>query len=240
MFPLVQPEASDRRSVNFDQQTLTDKNLKGNLSARVNFSSDWTTSLDIKPATAKAQCDIAIQNGELNNFTPILALSKYLKVADLNNIRFSTLKNEINISNRKIYIPAMEIKSTALNLTASGTHDFDNMVDYKLNMLMSDVLSKKVKERNTEFGVIEEDLAGRSKLFLTMKGPVDNPKFSYDRKGVGEKIKQDLHADKQNVKGMLKEEFGFFKKDTSLKVNSNPVQQKKKKEELQVDWDSDN
>jgi hypothetical protein len=123
-----------------------------------------------------------------------------------------------------------------LNLTASGTHDFDNMVDYKLNMLMSDVLSKKVMERNTEFGEIEDDGSGKSRLLLTMKGPVDNPKFGYDKKGVGEKIKQDLQADRQNVKKMLKEELGLFKKDATLKTQGTTPETKKKKEELQVDW----
>jgi len=216
---------------NFDQQTLTDKNLRGRLTAAVKFSADWTTALDIKSSTAKAQCSIQIDNGELIGFTPVLALSKYLKVADLNSIRFSTLKNEVNIADRRIYIPAMEIKSSALNLTVSGVHDFDNMVDYKLKMLLSDVLGKKVKQQHTEFGDIEDDGLGRSQLFLAMKGPADNPTFTYDRKSVGDKIRNDLRADQQNVKQMLKEEFGFFKKDTTR-----TEAKKKKKEELQVDW----
>jgi hypothetical protein len=149
----------------------------------------------------------------------------------LNNIRFSTLKNEINIADRKIYIPSMEVKSSALNLTVSGIHDFDNMVDYKLKMLLSDVLGKKVKQQHTEFGDIEDDGLGHSQLFLAMKGPADNPSFSYDRKSVGDKIRNDLRADQQNVKQMLKEEFGLFRKDTT-----HVEAKKKKKEELQVDW----
>jgi hypothetical protein len=68
---------------NFDQQTLTDKNLRGRLTAAVRFSADWTTALDIKSSTAKAQCSIQVDNGELIGFAPVLALSKYLKVADL-------------------------------------------------------------------------------------------------------------------------------------------------------------
>jgi hypothetical protein len=64
-----------------------------------------------------------------------------------------------------------------------------------------------------------------------MKGPADNPSFSYDRKSVGDKIRNDLRADQQNVKQMLKEEFGLFRKDTT-----HVEAKKKKKEELQVDW----
>jgi hypothetical protein len=65
-----------------------------------------------------------------------------------------------------------------------------------------------------------------------MKGPIDNPKFSLDKKGITDKIKTDLIADKKNIKQMLKEDIGLFKKDTTLH------QQKKKKEEMQIDWDS--
>jgi len=216
---------------NFGQTTMTDKNVKGVLTADVDFNSTWSKDLVINSSSVVSQADISITNGELNDFKPILPLSKYLKLADLKHIKFATLTNKITIRDRKIFFPSMEINSTALNLTASGTHDFDNMVDYKLKMLLSDVLGRKVKDQqNTEFGVIEDDGLGRSKLFIAMKGPVDNPKFSIDRKAIEEKIKSDLLADKQNVKSILKQEFGLYKKDPSVQLP------KKKKEEMQVDW----
>jgi hypothetical protein len=218
---------------NFGEQTVTDRNLKGKVSADVNFSSSWSKDLTINPAKVVAQADITIDNGELNDFMPILSLSKYLKLADLKHIRFSTLTNAIQIHDRKIFFPTMEIKSSAINLNASGTHDFDNMVDYKLNMLLSDVLGKKVKDQQTEFGTVEDDGLGHTKLFIAMKGPVDNPKFSYDKKSVSRKIAQDMKADQQNVKQLLKQEFGMFRRDTTVK------QVKKKKEEMQVDWGED-
>jgi hypothetical protein len=222
-----------RQMENFGEQTITDKNLKGKLNAEVVFNSSWSKDLTINPSKVVAQADITIDNGELNDFKPLLPLSKYLKLADLKHVSFSTLKNVIQIHDRKIFVPKMEIKSSALNLTASGTHDFDNNVDYKLNMLLSDVMGKKLKSNETEFGVVEDDGLGRTKLFLAMKGPVDDPKFSYDKKGVSEKIAQDLRADKRNMKVMLNEELGMFKKDPTVKVDK-----KKKKEEMQIDWEN--
>lgn len=216
---------------NFGEQTVTDQNLKGKVTADVNFSSSWTKDLTIDPSKVVAEADLTIDNGELNNFKPILSLSKYLKLADLRQIRFSQLKNLIHIRDRKIFFPTMDIQSSALNLNASGTHDFDNVVDYKLNMLLSDVLGKKMKDQQTEFGTIEDDGLGHTRLFLSMKGPVDNPKFSYDSKSVSRKIAQDLKTDRHQVKQMLQQEFGVFRKDTSLK------EQKKKREEMQIDWE---
>ena len=216
---------------NFGQSTMTDQNVKGVVSADVQFKSAWSVDLNIDSRKVRSVCDITIENGELHNFTPILALSKYLKVPDLNHIRFSTLKNQISISNQVISIPSMVINSSAMNITASGTHNFDNIVDYRLRLLLTDVLGKKVQS-NSEFGEIEDDGLGRTQLLISMKGPVDNPHFGYDKKGVKEKIKTDIVQEKKNLKKILKEEFGMFKKDTSR------VESRKKREELQIDWTS--
>ena len=218
---------------NFDQTTLTEKNVKGVLSADVQFSSMWSKDLTINPARVISTCDIKIDNGELNNFTPIQALAKYIKVPDLNRIKVSTLTNKIAIKDRKIFIPNMEIKSSAINISGNGTHSFDNIVDYHIQLLLSDVLGKKMRSNTTEFGEIEDDGLGRTMLMLSMKGPVDNPKFAYDRKAAGQKIKTEISKESQNLKSMLKEEFGLFKKDTVK--TSKP----KKKDEMQIDWSSD-
>ncbi|MFM9027062.1 MAG: AsmA-like C-terminal region-containing protein, partial [Bacteroidota bacterium] len=216
---------------NFDQDVMTDRHVKGVVTSSIQFRSSWTRDLTIDPTKARATCDITIENGELNDFKPILQLSKYLKVKDLRNIRFSTLHNVISISNEVITIPSMEIKSTALDITASGTHDFNNLVDYRIRLYLSDVIGKKVRQQSTEFGEVEDDGLGRMQLFLSMKGPVDDPKITYDRKAVAEKIKTDISREKATIKQIFKEEFGRTKRDS---VKKEPV--KTKKDEMQIDW----
>ena len=175
-----------------------------------------------------------IENGELNNFEPMLALSRYLKGADLKRITFSTLQNQIEIKNSSIIFPAMHIQSSAMDLVASGTHSFSNIVDYKLQMLLSQLTGRKVKEQHTEFGTIEDDGLGRIKLFLSMKGPMKNPKITYDRKSVEENITHQVKTEKQNLKGILKEEFGWFKKDA---VKTQKDSSASVKQELEIDTD---
>ena len=51
-----------------------------------------------------------------------------------------------------------------------------------------------------------------------MIGPIDNPTIKYDKKGAKEKIKDDIKQEKQTIKQILNEEFGWFKKDT-VKAN---------------------
>ncbi len=218
---------------NFGQTTLMDKNVKGVISADVQFYSTWSKDLTLNQKSVKSTCVVSIENGELNNFSPIQALAKYIHVPDLNHIRFSTLTNTVSIADRKINIPNMEIKSNAIDISGNGIHDFDNNIDYHFRLLLSDVLGRKMKANSSEFGEIEDDGLGRSKLFISMKGSVVNPKFSLDKKAVGEKVKTDIKNEKQNLKAMLKEEFGLFKKDT---VQIKKPQ--KKKDEMQIDWNS--
>jgi hypothetical protein len=224
---------------NFGQTVLMDKNVRGNLTATVQFASVWSKSLNCNFDKIYAKSNLTIENGELINFEPMLALSKYVKGADLKQIKFSTLKNQIEIKNQTIYIPTMEIKTSAMDLIASGTHKFNNTIDYQLQLYLSQILGKKVKEMNTEFGTIEDDGLGKTRIFLTMKGPISNPTIKYDKTGIEQKIKKDIVQEKQNLKNLLKEEFGWFKKDSSKTSKDQPNTQKtNKKEELQIEYDN--
>ena len=204
---------------NFGQQTLTDQNVKGYLTSSIQFSSQWKSTLQVDESKIKAKADISIDNGELNDFEPMLNLSRYIAVEELKNIKFSTLKNQIEIKNKIITIPKMEIKSSALDVYCFGTHTFDNIVDYHFKLALNDLLAKKAKrskKENDEFGVIEDDGLGRTSLFITMKGPLEDPTISYDKTGLKQNIKENVIEEKQNIKSILHDEFGWFKKDTTL------------------------
>lgn len=222
---------------NFGQEVMKDENVKGKLTASVQFVSTWSKDLHCNYNKIYARSNVLIEKGELLNFEPMLALSKYLKSADLKNIKFETLHNEIEISNQMIKIPSMEIKSSVMDLIASGTHSFENIVDYKLQLDLSQILGRKVREQNTEFGTIEDDGLGRMRLFLNMKGPVSNPKITYDRKAIEQKIVQDVKKEKQDLKKILNKEFGWFKKDSV--IHNNPIQKPKKQEELELELDEE-
>ncbi len=132
-----------------------------------------------------------------------------------------TLQSNIEVKNKTITIPKTSIKSTALNLELWGKHTFDNVLDYHVQLLLSELLAKKKranKNLDEELSLVENDPENRRSVFIVMSGPIDNLSFKYDRKGAKEKIKEDLKQEKQSIKQLLKEEFGFFKKDTA-KIN---------------------
>ena len=217
---------------NFGQTSVTDKNIKGVTSAKIQFAAVYSPELDIDMNKLYAGIDMAIENGELNNVETMKSLSRFIDLKELENIRFATLKNQFEIKNNLLTIPKMEIKSSAINFTTSGTHTFNNEIDYKIKLSLNDLLAKKAKKaknENDEFGEIADDGLGRTDIFLSMKGTVDNPKIKYDSKSAIQSVKQDLKVEKQTLKKILKEEFGFFKKDTSLQnVTKTPLEDKTK------------
>jgi hypothetical protein len=227
---------------NFGQSTITDRNLKGRADVTVQLASVW--DLELKPDMDKiyAKADITISRGELLDFKPMMALSEHIEVSELKHVRFSTLQNEIEIKNRNIYIPRMEIKSTALNITASGIHGFDNHIGYKIRVYLPELLAKKSKKkkRNNEFGVIEDDGLGLW-LFLSMTGTADDPIVKYDRKEAIKKIGEDLKEEKKTLKKILNEEFGWFKKDTTLSKSKTEVEKKEKFNDdyFIIEWDEE-
>lgn len=217
---------------NFGQEVLTDKNVKGKLTAEVSFASTWSKDLHCNPDRVFARSRLTIENGELINFQPMMALSRYLKSGDLNHIRFATLQNEIEIKDQAVYFPGMEIRSSLMDLNASGIHRFNNQVDYKLQLYLSQVFGRKVREKKTEFGEIEDDGLGRMRLFLQMKGPLSDPQITYDRKGIEQKITIDIRQEKQELKQILREEFGWFRKDT---LKTKKTEKPKQEAELELD-----
>lgn len=225
---------------NFGQDFVTNQNLEGNLTGDVYFTSEWSDKIEINEKSVVSELDVVLNEGELNNFEPMLGLSKYIDVEELKNIKFSSFKSKIAIKNKQIIIPQTDISSSAINITASGEHNFDNTYSYHVKLLLSDLLSKKFrksKKKNQSFGNIEEDNEGRLILYLLLKGDKDNFNVKYDRKAAKKTRKAELKAERKELKKILNEEFGWFKKDSTINTDTST---KKDKEKFKIEFEEDN
>lgn len=204
---------------NFGQNSLKAEHLKGNANIDLNFNSRWSKQLEVKPKSIRADVSFVIDNGELNNYKPMEALSRFVELEELKAIKFNQLQNQILIEDELIIIPRFEILSSAMNLSIAGTHSFNNDIDYHITLLLSELLGIKAKKPKTsEFGyVVNDGLDKKSKLYLKMTGNIDNLKVAYDTKELKTNLKKKFVQEKNTVKSILKEEFGLFKKDSSLK-----------------------
>ena len=207
-------------------ETIGDKNVSGILNSDVTFASTWDKKLNVNEKKIYTFADVQIEKGELKEFKPLESLSRFINIEELKDIKFSELHNTIEIKNRVVNMPKMEIKSSAVDLVVSGTHDFDNMIDYHFIVSLDEIRARKAKtskKENNEFGEVETDGNKRYKLYVSMKGPIDDPEVKYmDAKGFIEQKREELKQEKQNLKQILRNEFGWFKKDTTLKDEEDP------------------
>jgi len=230
---------------NFGQDFIKAENIKGVINSKNKLSFLMNTKAEIDETSLNVLSDIEIKNGELNHFKPMKSLSRFIALSELENIKFNTIKNQIRIENKTIYIPKMNINCSAFTITAGGEHHFNGKYNYKLKVLLSDVLStkaKRAKKQNTEFGVIEDDGLGRTSIFLNIIGTKNNVKVSYDTKAVKDNIKDKAKDEKSNLKTILNEEFGWFKKDTSIvktKKQKAKKEKAKKKKKVSIQWDDE-
>ena len=200
----------------------------------LDFSANWDQDWKVDPTSIQIESDLIIENGELLNFKPIEKLASYIELEELRHIKFKTLQNHILVKNKTIYIPRFQVNNSALNLTLEGSHTFDNQIDYQFELVLNELLGRKVKKpKENEFGYVEDDGLGRTKIFLKMTGNVDNPEVSYDKDQLKSHVKEKVNEEKQTIKRLLNEEFGLFKNDSISKPKKKETEEKP----FTIEWD---
>jgi uncharacterized protein involved in outer membrane biogenesis len=244
---------------NFGQDYLVDKNLKGVATATVQFASIWSPKLVVDPDKVYALCDILVENGKLIGMQPIIDIAKDMKkdfwmkrIIDcdeferrLKTISFPAMSNKVEIKGQKISFTPMTLKSSALDMEFSGWHKFNNDIEYNFSFPLSGLplqSEKKRKEANKEFGEEESEQNGMM-IYYKLTGNVDK-EIIYDKdRTTKKKMKEEKkEKEKQNLKQILKDEFGWFKKDSSLTDKKGPDKKKDPKKDdgkFIIKWDDE-
>jgi hypothetical protein len=197
---------------NFQQNFIEDRHLRGQVSADVNLEMTLNEHLKLFQETLIADISATAKNGELNNFEPLKKLNRYLDDEGLNKLRFSDLKNDIHIEKKTVYIPQMAIRSNVTDLTISGTHTFDQHIDYRI---ITPLRKKRVNDPEADLAT-EKDQTGQAKLFLKITGTTDDYRVAYDTEAVRKKIASDLKREVQELKDAFKTKGKKKQKEVEL------------------------
>jgi len=208
---------------NFKQDFIEDKHLKGQTTADVNLEMALNPNLKLFQETLVGDISATIKNGELNNFEPMKKLNRYLNDEGLSRLRFSDLKNDIHIENKTIYIPQMEVRTNVTSIKISGTHTFDQQIDYHVIAPLRNNKNVNLTEAKE---ALEEDGSGQTKLFLKITGTTDDYRVSYDTEAVKKKIAGDLKKEVQELREVFKNKGTKQKKELELE------------EDEYFDWDN--
>ncbi|MEZ4721969.1 MAG: AsmA-like C-terminal region-containing protein [Flavobacteriales bacterium] len=228
----------------FDQKFVTSEHLSGRADAEVQLQALCDSVLSINTETIIATADVLVRNGALIGLDPLISIADEIRKKPmlrlfvsteelkkrLENVQFAELRNQISIRNSVVTIPQMEIKSSALDLNISGTHTFNNHIDYAMDFALSELLElKDRKEPYNEY--VQRDKSGKTRMYLTIKGTTDDFKVELQKTNVRSTLKDNMTLEKNAVKGLLKQEFRIFSGD------SNAVYEEPESEELEFEFD---
>jgi hypothetical protein len=215
---------------NFDQTVIREENISGRAEANLFFRAPFTLAKGITYAGIEAKLDLKVYNGHLKNVSSFKDITESLKTKSgklvlgkenidlleekLKDVDFQTMENSIYIKNGLVEIPKMTIRSTALDMDVSGRHSFKDEIDYRFAFRFRDL---KAAKNQTEFGEIIDDGTG-VRLFLRMHGTLEKPIYEWDSEGRKVQAKEYRQEEKSQAKSMLKAEFGFFQKDSTVKA----------------------
>jgi hypothetical protein len=203
---------------NFGQDFIKAENLAGKISGNTSVLIPADSLLKPAIKSISAEGKFTMENGALVNFEPIQELSSFIEISELKDIHFQKLENDFFIRNNFVYIPQMDVKSSAADLAVSGKHSFNDDYEYHVRILLSEMLSKKIRKprpNTTEFGAVTDDGLGRTSMLLKIVNKGENAKVSYDIKAAGSQIKNDIKTERKTLKTILNQEYGWFKKDTA-------------------------
>jgi hypothetical protein len=215
---------------NFDQTVISDQNISGRAEANLFFRAPFSLSKGISYPGIEAKLDLKVFNGHLKNVASFKDITESLKTKSgklvlgkenialleekLKDVDFQTMENSIYIKNGQVEIPKMTIRSTALDMDVSGRHSFIDDIDYRFAFRFRDL---KAAKNQTEFGEVIDDGTG-VRLFLRMHGTLEKPIYEWDSEGRKVQAKEYRQEEKAQAKSMLKAEFGFFQKDSTVKA----------------------
>ncbi|PWH85304.1 AsmA-like C-terminal region-containing protein [Brumimicrobium oceani] len=224
---------------NFDQTVITSENIRGKAAIKLNFSGPFDLYEEkILKDDFDVKAHVKISEGALINVLPFKEITNSLKASGGNllipkskidefekrllNLQFDSFENEFSVKNGVITIPRMAINSNALDVNLSGTHSFENVIDYSFDFRFREIKGME----NSEFGDIVDDGTG-FRVFLKMSGTIENPKFSWDKEAKKEVKEEQREQAKEDLKSALKTGFGINKKDSTIR----DLKEKEKQEE---------
>lgn len=111
---------------------------------------------------------------------------------------------------------------------------FEGDYIYHVRLLLSEVMSRKARERNRDvssFGQVKVDGSGKATVPLKIECVNSKTSVSYDFGQAQDNIKNDIAVEKQTLKGIPNEEYGWYSTDTT---RTKPAESKPK---FSITWE---
>ncbi|MCB9298914.1 MAG: AsmA family protein [Lewinellaceae bacterium] len=197
-----------RQSENFGQEVLKAENLKGKLDALIAIYAYWDEEGNFDMDKLRVLAGVAIKDGELRDFGMLESFSTFVKIKDLEQIRFVDMQNFLEIRKQRLYLPAMFIRSNALNMTISGEHTFNNEIEYNIKVNAGQVLADRFRRYDPSLKPRPARRSGTFNLYYAILGTIDQ----YNIQSSKRRVKSDFEQSeirKREIQRGLEQAFGI-------------------------------
>lgn len=146
---------------NFGQQSVTNKNLKGFLSANVNTSGNVTSKGNMVPKSMFGKVNFTLDKAALVGFEPLEKVGKFIfRSRNLSNVQLEKLNGTLTLRGDQVDISPMKINSTALNFDVKGVYGFNSGTNIALDIPLrdpkksADIVDKEERELARMKGIV--------------------------------------------------------------------------------------
>mgnify|MGYP003574981445 FL=1 len=146
---------------NFGQQSITNKNLKGFLSANVNASGNVTAKGNMVPKSMYGKVNFTLDKAALVGFDPLEKVGKFVfRSRNLSNVELEKLNGVLTLRGDKVDISPMKVNSTALNFDVKGVYSFNGGTNIALDIPLrdpkksADIIDKEERELARMKGIV--------------------------------------------------------------------------------------
>lgn len=120
---------------NFGQNSITDKNIRGYLSAKVNANGSITDQGNIVKKSMYGQVIFSLNKAALVGFEPIQKVGKFaFPNRNLSNIEIEKLNGTLTLNGDRINISPMQVNSSVLNFNVKGIYGLTNGTDIAMDI----------------------------------------------------------------------------------------------------------
>ncbi|GHB64505.1 AsmA-like C-terminal region-containing protein [Persicitalea jodogahamensis] len=164
---------------NFGQKAITDKNLRGILSADFAFQAKIKSDTSLLRSSMRGNINVNLEKGQILNFKPMLDIRKLVfKNRAWDNVRLAPLRTTFVLQGEEIKVARMKVQANVLYFFLDGVYSFGNKTDLSIQIPMNN-LKRKAPQNQLEIREIE-DVKGQI-LYLRAINEGDEVRIRYDK-----------------------------------------------------------
>lgn len=175
---------------NFDQTLLRAEHLAGSVSGSAEGVAVWAANGTFDAPSSSFDGTIALNGGALHRLEAFQEMVDALREERLmaplidptdlsrrlEHVVFADLSTPLAFHSGTLKVPELDIATSAMNITVSGTSTWSGQLDYSIGFTLRDLRNT----REDAIGAVADDGLG-NRMFIRMTGPADNPTYRWDR-----------------------------------------------------------